>query len=96
MTPFDSTVVQFRFYKTGSNLSSINHIYFDEDPAHHYGINPGEELFMWFFGVTYDNVITDLANGDLRIGLHVQGIGSEGQSDSFVNGPPGTPPEPPP
>jgi hypothetical protein len=55
------------------------------------------ELLIRFTGtgVTLGSVIADLNDRDLRIGLHVQAIGAQGNSDSFVNGPPGTPvPEP--
>ncbi len=58
-----------------------------DSPVQPNGINPGEELSIWFSatGVTYDDIIADLNNGDIRIGLHVQGIGEF--SDSFVNVP---------
>ena len=55
----------------------------------------GEVLSVIFdlqFGGTFADVLAELANGDLRIGLHVQAF-SGGDSDSFVNLPvpePGT------
>lgn len=70
-----------------------------DSPVQPNGVNPGEfvnVLFNLQSGKTYSNVIaalnTSLAspgvdvNGGLRIGLHVQGIGSASKSDSFVNG----------
>jgi len=38
-------------------------------------------------GLTDDDVVSALTNGDLRLGLHVRSIGSAGGSDSFVNKP---------
>jgi hypothetical protein len=35
---------------------------------------------------TFADVISDLNSGDLRIGLHVQAIGTDGESDSFITG----------
>jgi hypothetical protein len=71
----------------------------DPPPADN-GVDPTEWVSILFdlqAGGTYDGVISGLANGDLRIGLHVQSIGSGselGGSESFVNNP-GTPiPEP--
>lgn len=41
----------------------------------------------------WDDVIAALADGTLRIGMHVKGIGTAGRSDGFVSLPPdGTPP----
>jgi hypothetical protein len=42
-------------------------------------------VFDLYSGKTYTDVINDLNSGALRIGLHVQGIGTDGKSDSFVN-----------
>lgn len=53
------------------------------------GVNPGENLSILFglqSGQTFGNVLTELGNGELRIGIHVQGFASEG-SESFVNNP---------
>ncbi|WP_447977356.1 PEP-CTERM sorting domain-containing protein [Candidatus Nitrospira bockiana] len=61
------------------------------------GINPGENLGILFNlqgGGTFANVINELNTGALRIGLHVQSIGTTGQSDSFVNTPNNPVPEP--
>jgi hypothetical protein len=58
-----------------------------DDPAVQLnGVNPGETLGILFDlqeGLAYANVIDDLASGDLRIGIHVQGFKGEG-SESFV------------
>jgi hypothetical protein len=52
------------------------------------GVNPGEWVAILFnlkSGKTYANVLSDLASEGLRIGIHVQAIGSDGGSESFVN-----------
>jgi len=52
------------------------------------GVNPGEEVAIIFSlqgGKTYADVLNDLDDGDLRIGIHVQAIGQSNGSDSFVN-----------
>jgi hypothetical protein len=60
----------------------------DSDPSvQPNGVNPGEELYVIFdlvVGAVFDNVLADLASGDLRIGIHVQGF-ADGKSESFVN-----------
>jgi hypothetical protein len=61
-------------------------------PVEHNGINPDEWLGITFnikSGRSYDDVISDLACGELRIGLHVQGFSNYmcGGSESFVNVP---------
>jgi hypothetical protein len=68
----------------------------DSDPAvQPNGVNPGEMLEIVFnlqpLG-TFADVLSELASGELRIGIHVQGF-SGGGSESFVNVPapePGT------
>lgn len=52
------------------------------------GVNPGEEVSFWFYksGLTLNNVLADLNDGDLRVGLHVINYASRG-SESFVNTP---------
>jgi hypothetical protein len=61
------------------------------------GINPGESLVETFSleaGITYANVLAAINAGTLRSGIHVQAIGTAGGSDSLVNGPPASVPEP--
>jgi hypothetical protein len=52
-------------------------------------VNPGETLGIVFDlqgGGTFADVLSELASGELRIGIHVQGYASGG-SESFVNTP---------
>lgn len=60
----------------------------DSDPAAQpNGVNPGEWLKVYFTlknGHDFNTVIADLANGMLRIGIHVQGF-EGGGSESFVH-----------
>ena len=62
----------------------------DSDPAAQLnGVNPTEMLGIVFdlqVPGTYADIVAELTNGDLRIGLHVQGFG-DGGSESFVNNP---------
>lgn len=58
-------------------------------PVQPNGVNPGEWLKIYFSlqsGGTFNDVINELGNGQLRIGIHVQGF-SSGGSESFVNVP---------
>ena len=58
-------------------------------PAQPNGVNPGESLGITFdlqSGGNFADVLAELANGDLRIGIHVQGYATGG-SESFVNNP---------
>jgi|OpeIllAssembly_1097287.scaffolds.fasta_scaffold103906_2 hypothetical protein len=53
------------------------------------GVNPGESVTITFNlinGKTFADTEAALANGSLRIGLHVQSIGTVGGSDSYING----------
>lgn len=63
----------------------------DSDPAvQPNGVNPGESLGIFFNlqpGSTYSDVLSQLASGELRIGIHVQGF-TGGGSESFVNAAP--------
>jgi hypothetical protein len=66
-------------------------------PVQPNGVNTGEQVAILFnlkSGGTYADVINELGDGRLRIGLHVQGIGVTGGSDSYVNNPPTAVPEP--
>jgi hypothetical protein len=54
------------------------------------GVNPGEWVTILFSlqpGKTYGDVLSDLGSRELRIGIHVQAIGTDGCSESFVNTP---------
>lgn len=55
-------------------------------PVQQNGINPGEQLGLTLSG-SYADVIDQIAAGNLRIGIHVQGFAGGG-SESFVNTPP--------
>ena len=64
-----------------------------DSPVYRKGVGINEWLGIVFNllpGKTYTSVIDDLADGDLRIGIHVQGFDSGG-SESFVNEPPRVP-----
>jgi hypothetical protein len=52
------------------------------------GIDLNESLGLVFSG-DFNTVLADLQSGDLRIGMHVQGIDPNGGSDSFLNNPTG-------
>lgn len=52
------------------------------------GINPGESLgitFSLFSGINFSDIIDSLDDGSLRVGMHVQSIGLDGQSEGYVN-----------
>jgi MprA protease rhombosortase-interaction domain-containing protein len=56
-------------------------------PAQHNGVNPGESLQLIYTltsDFTSDDVISVLASGAMRIGLHVQGFAG-GTSESYIN-----------
>jgi hypothetical protein len=58
-----------------------------DPPVPSNGVNPFESLGIVFdlqFGGAFADVIAELTNGDLRIGVHVQDFDGGG-SDSFVN-----------
>ena len=67
------------------------------------GVNPGESLGVLFNligGKTFADTIAAMTNpnfsptgDDLRVGIHVQAIGTAGGSDSLVNGPGAIPPQ---
>lgn len=94
-------VVSFGAGASPANLPGGNAIGFSADfsadsnsPVAPKGINPGEYLTVLFSGASYDAVMAHLTDGLLRIGMHVQSIGQQGNSDSFVSAPPVV--EPPP
>jgi len=66
-----------------------------DSPTSPNGINPGEWLGVvinLISGRGLPDLLGALESGVVRVGLHVQSIGPNGQSDSFVTGPsPGVP-----
>ena len=65
------------------------------------GIAAGETLGVYFNlnnGYTFENILTALLDDSpsLRIGIHVQGFGEDGGSESFITGNPTDPTEPTP
>lgn len=71
----------------GINFSATNGVG-SRPPVSPNGINPNEWLKLVFTlnsGSTFASLLTNLATGDLRIGMHVQSIGDYGNSESFVN-----------
>lgn len=53
------------------------------------GIDPGEWLTVSFQSLSsYQDILAALTAGELRIGMHVQEIGTKGLSASFVSTPP--------
>lgn len=75
------------------NLPGGNTVSFTSDfrasannPSPQNGANVGEMVALNFSG-NINNVLAAIGNGSLRLGTHVQGIGSAGGSDSFVNSP---------
>jgi len=70
-------------FETTDNFSA------DSDQPHLMtnGVNPGEWLGITFdlqTGKDFDDIIDNLASGDLRIGIHVQAF-ETGVSEAFVN-----------
>jgi len=60
-----------------------------DNPAPKWGVSPGESLGIIFnlqLGGSFADILTELGNGDLRIGLHVINF-TNGGSESFVNNP---------
>jgi hypothetical protein len=58
-----------------------------DPPVEPLGVNPGESLGIIFdlqLGGSFADVLDELASGELRIGIHVQGYASGG-SEAFIN-----------
>jgi hypothetical protein len=58
-----------------------------DPPVQPNGVNPGEELGIVFdlqSGGTFADVLSELATGELRIGIHVQGFAGGG-SESLIS-----------
>ena len=73
-------------FQTTTGLSADS-----DPPALANGINTSSEylnvLMNLESGLTFSDVLAGLADGSLRVGIHVQGIDVEGESDGFVNNP---------
>lgn len=99
-----SNGVNFQTLPSNRNLPGGNGLSFQatngygsRPPVSWNGINPNEWLKLVFTlnsGSTFASLLTNLATGDLRIGMHVQSIGQWGNSESFVNQAPTVVPEP--
>lgn len=53
-------------------------------------VHPGQFLtanYQLTSGGSFNDLITALNNGTLRVGMHVQAMGTSGKSEKFVNGP---------
>ncbi len=72
----------------GSSFSTTTGLSADSDsPVSSNGVNTGEQLGVTLFG-KYGSIVDQFDNGGLRIGLHVQAMGTDGESEWFIsNGP---------
>lgn len=69
----------------GSGFNTTVGLSADSDsPASHNGVNPSEQLGITLYG-DYTNIVNLLDNASLRIGLHVQSIGTNEGSEWFIN-----------
>ena len=95
LTGFDTIAPDWNEPATPGNLPGGNMVGFSADlsvdadpPPARNGIHPGEmATFILTTGGTFDAIVAALTDGSLRLGLHVQGIGSKGESDGFVSVP---------
>jgi PEP-CTERM motif-containing protein len=90
--------VDFSQFASPPNLPGGNTVGFNvtagfladsDPPVQPNGVNPGEYLRIIFDlqgGQDFNDVLAELADGTLRIGIHVQGFAGGG-SESFVNVP---------
>ena len=73
-------------FETTANFSADS-----DSPVLSNGVNSSTEwvkiMFSLQSGGTYQHVIDELANGKLRVGLHVQGFEGTNMSESFINNP---------
>lgn len=77
----------------GGNLPGGQNVGFDSDylfktnpPPSKNGLDPGESLTVAFQSLeSYADLLGAINHGDVRIGIHVQEIGTQGASASFVN-----------
>lgn len=89
--------VAFSQFANPSNLPSGNTVSFDADfsadsdsPTSSNGVNSASEwldiTFNLAAGKTFNDLLAQIANGELVIGMHVQSIGQTGGSDAYING----------
>ncbi len=89
--------VNYSVKSSPGNFAAGNPISFDEDfevrannPAPSNGVNPGEWLgvdFTLVGGATFADLISDLTDGSVRIGIHAIAF-ANGKSESLVHTPP--------
>jgi hypothetical protein len=97
---YDSLSVDFTQGATAKNLPGGKDVGFTatenfssqaDDPSPSNRINQSSDWVKIVFNLknngTLDTVLSELNTGKLRIGLHVQAIGTEGKSESYVNDP---------
>lgn len=86
-------VVSYSVAGGGGNLPAGQNVGFDSDylfqtnpPPAKNGLDTGESLTVAFQSLAgFSGVLGAINSGDLRIGIHVQEIGAQGASASFVN-----------
>ncbi len=80
---------------SGGDFTATRGLTADSDaPVSFNGVNPGETLGLILQldnGNNFNDVLTALSDSTLRVGIHVQAF-SNGQSESFINNPGGSPP----
>jgi hypothetical protein len=80
--PGGKSMAQQFLSTTGFSIEPIN-------PAPHWGVGPGEWVELVYSiqaGSVFEDIVQELDNADLRIGIHVQSF-DNGGSESFVNVP---------
>ena len=91
--------VDFKGGIDDKNLSQTNKAefstayYFTKDGGASNGIQKGESLGVLFSNANFDNVISAIKGGSLRVGYHLQAL-PNGASDAYINNP-NTPPTKP-
>ena len=102
---FANTPPSVAFHANDSvNIPGSNNINFDttygfsaDPPPTTTGIDPGEQFVISFGNTSVVDIILAMSSGELRIGVHVQQIGNNDGSASFVtttSGPVTSVPEP--
>lgn len=88
-----SSSVEYESGGSPGNLPGGNEIGFSsnfqfspKNPSPKNGLDPRETAYFDFIGVNYAAVIAGLADGSIRLGLHIQEVGASGSNSvSFVN-----------